>query len=368
MNNFTRPTLLINKDIAKRNIGRMTEKANSNNVELVPHFKTHQSIQIGSWFREDGIKSITVSSVSMAEYFANDGWKQITIAFPVNILEINKIATLASKVQLTLLVTSIEQIKVLLREVDVYLKILIEIDAGSKRSGVNPENDSLITEMIGMLKNTQHHFKGFYSHFGHTYSAGSPEEVVNIYNSSINLMEDLNHRHAYARPTISIGDTPSCSIIDNFENIQSVHAVNFVFYDLTQVQIGSCSEEDIAIVLACPVVSKNAERQEIIIYGGGVHLSKESMLDKEFSQIIYGKPVLLTEDGWSGSIPGSFLRSLSQEHGVVKLTQQAFEQIKVGDLIGVLPVHSCMTADVMGGYIELSGEGVDHFKVQRDSN
>ena len=367
MINFTRPTLIINKDIVQQNIARMAEKANISDVELVPHFKTHQSLQIGGWFKENGIKSITVSSVSMAEYFASDGWKQITIAFPVNILEIKKIAALAAKTQLTLLVTSIEQISVLLREVDVYLRILIEIDAGSKRSGVNPENDSLISEMIDLLDNSQHHFKGFYSHFGHTYNAGSAEEVEQIFNSSLNLMEDLKHRHAYAQPTISIGDTPSCSIINNFEDIKSIHAGNFVFYDLTQVQIGSCQEKDIAIALACPVVGKNDERQEIIIYGGGVHLSKESLLDTEFAQTIYGRPVLLNEDGWSKSIPGCYVRSLSQEHGVTKLTPEAYGQINVGDLIGVLPVHSCMTADVMCGYTDLAGQAVDHFKAQWSS-
>jgi D-serine deaminase-like pyridoxal phosphate-dependent protein len=361
---ISRPTLLINKDIAKHNIHQMAVKSGLNNIELVPHFKTHQSRLIGSWFKEDTLEMLTVSSVSMAEYFADDGWRHITIAFPVNILEINKIINLAARVQLTLLVTSIEQIKVLLREVDVYLKILIEVDCGSNRSGVDPENNSLISEMIDLLDNTQHHFKGFYSHFGHTYSAGSREEVEQIYYSSMNIMDDLKHRHAYAQPSISIGDTPSCSIIKKFEDVKSIHAGNFVFYDLTQLQIGSCVEADIAIALACPVVSKNDQRQEIIIYGGGAHLSKESLYDKELKQVIYGKPVLLTDKGWSTSIRGCYVRSLSQEHGVVKLTQEVYHRINVGDVIGVLPVHSCMTADAMCGYVDLSGEAVDHFKAQ----
>ena len=361
---ITRPTLLINKSIAKRNIHRLAEKARLNNVELTPHFKTHQSRLIGSWFKEETLETITVSSVSMAEYFAEDGWKQITIAFPVNILEIKKIAALAARVQLTLLVTSIEQIKILLSEVDIYLKILIEVDCGNYRSGIDPENNTLISEMIDLLHNTQHHFKAFYSHFGHTYAAESRDEVEQIYRRGLNLMEDLKHRHAYAQPEISIGDTPSCSIINKFEGVRSIHAGNFVFYDLTQVQIGSCKEEDIAIALACPVVSKNDERQEVIIYGGGVHLSKESLHDNELKKDIYGKIVLLKDGGWSASIPGCYVRSLSQEHGVVKLTLDAYKKIAVGHVIGILPVHSCMTADCMGGYVTLSNMDVDHYKSQ----
>ena len=361
---ITRPTLFVNKNIVKNNIHTMATKAKENGVELIPHFKTHQSKEIGKWFKEETIETITVSSVSMAEYFAEDNWKHIFIAFPVNVLEIHQIANLATKVELTLLVTSKEQLKILLQEVEIYVNILIEIDTGSNRSGLNPSESQLISEMIDLLSGTQHNFKGFYSHFGHTYNATSPVEVEQIYTKSLNIMHDLKYRHADAKPTISIGDTPSCSIITEFDDVKSIHAGNFAFYDLTQAQIGSCREEDIAIALACPVVGKNAERNEIIVYGGGVHLSKESLYDHDIKASIYGKIVLFSEYGWSRSVPGCYVRSISQEHGVVKLTPEAYHRIKIGDVIGVLPVHSCMTADVMAGYTEVSGEGIDHFKAQ----
>jgi D-serine deaminase-like pyridoxal phosphate-dependent protein len=34
--------------------------------------------------------------------------------------------------------------------------------------------------------------------------------------------------------------------------------------------------------------------------------------------------------------------------------------VQVGDLLGILPVHSCMTADCMGSYLSLDGQVVDH--------
>ncbi|MHA1225086.1 MAG: alanine racemase, partial [Candidatus Heimdallarchaeaceae archaeon] len=90
----------INKKIALRNIERMIQKADRNRVRFRPHFKTHQSIEVGRWFRKFDVKGITVSSVKMAECFATDGWKDITIAFPVNILEIEKINKLSKKIDL----------------------------------------------------------------------------------------------------------------------------------------------------------------------------------------------------------------------------------------------------------------------------
>ena len=94
--NIIKPTLLVDKEKCILNIQRMAGKANKHNLFFRPHFKTHQSAKIGSWFKAEGVKAITVSSVTMADYFARHGWTVITIAFPVNILElviINQLTT-----------------------------------------------------------------------------------------------------------------------------------------------------------------------------------------------------------------------------------------------------------------------------------
>ncbi|MDQ1351629.1 MAG: hypothetical protein QG657_1934, partial [Acidobacteriota bacterium] len=71
----------MDKEKALKNIIRIKEKiARSPGVRFRPHFKTHQSAQIGQWFREMGVSAITVSSVDMALYFAQHGWTDITIA------------------------------------------------------------------------------------------------------------------------------------------------------------------------------------------------------------------------------------------------------------------------------------------------
>ena len=121
-----------------------------------------------------------------------------------------------------------------------------------------------------------------------------------------------------------------------------------------QVQIGSCSMNEIAVALACPVVAKHADRQEVIIYGGGIHLSKDR-LDWD-GRTVFGMPVRLNGSGWEMPDGVSYVRSLSQEHGVIKCTPTLFECLKIGDLVGILPVHSCMMVDLMDGYLTLGGE------------
>ena len=82
----------------------MAEKAAKSNTSFRPHFKTHQSAQIGEWFRQEGVEAITVSSVRMAKYFAANDWGDITIAFPFNVHETKQADELAGKINLLLIV------------------------------------------------------------------------------------------------------------------------------------------------------------------------------------------------------------------------------------------------------------------------
>jgi len=130
---------------------------------------------------------------------------------------------------------------------------------------------------------------------------------------------------------------------------------NFVFYDLKQERIGSCSEQEIAVAVACPVVAKHAERNEIVLYGGAVHLSKDSFVDQDGTQV-FGRVALFEDDSWSSSLPDTFVSSLSQEHGIVRTTAEILSRVHVGDVLVILPVHSCLLAYLLQDYHTLDGE------------
>ena len=61
---ITKPTLILDKKKCIENINTMFSKAKKHHLEFRPHFKTHQSLEVGSWFKEIGVTKITVSSVS----------------------------------------------------------------------------------------------------------------------------------------------------------------------------------------------------------------------------------------------------------------------------------------------------------------
>jgi D-serine deaminase-like pyridoxal phosphate-dependent protein len=357
---YTKPTLLLDQQRALKNIQTMAEKARRNRVRFRPHFKTHQSARIGEWYREFGVETITVSSVSMATYFAEHGWDDITIAFPVNLLEIDAINKLAGRIKLNLLVESIESVRFLAGNLQAEAHAWIKIDVGYHRAGIPNDDFEAIQSVCGEIrKSPLLKFEGILTHAGHTYEAKSKDEIEFVYQSSVtklNKIREQLYSANFENMEISVGDTPACSIVDDFGDVDEIRPGNFVFYDVMQLGIGSCTEDQIATSVACPVVAKHRERNEILLYGGAIHFSKDYVLDD--GKKIYGKISPLGEKGWGAIAENTYLAKISQEHGTVKTNELFFDKVNIGDILVVLPVHSCLTANLMGEYMTLDGERI----------
>lgn len=359
LNAITKPTLLVDESRCRANIKKMAEKAHKNNLRLKPHMKTHQSAIIGEWLQDEGVQAITVSSVDMAEYFAEHGWRDITIAFPVNIREINRINVLAEQVTLTLLVVSEANVNQLSMQLNHNVQVYIEIDTGSDRSGFKVADlESIQTLVQSIQKEAKLSFAGFYSHPGHSYASRNESEIRQVHQSVYKQMQKLRTKissadHAF---NICIGDTPCCSKGTQFDIIDEISPGNFVFYDLMQTLIGSCKSSHIAVALAAPVVAKYPSRNEIVVHGGAIHLSKDNMQKKQHTS--FGEIVPLNNNGWNEPYPGCYVSAISQEHGIIWCSDKYFDEVDVGDLVGILPVHSCLTANCMGYYMTLEGEDI----------
>ncbi|WP_439184354.1 alanine racemase [Carboxylicivirga taeanensis] len=356
---LTQPTLLLDKSKCLANIERMALKAKNTNTILRPHFKTHQSAEIGNWFKDYEVECITVSSVKMAAYFANNGWKDITIAFPVNIREWVTINELAARINLNIAVESVESIEFLEKHLSNPVGVFIKTDTGYARTGVDAEDYEAMQALLKKLKTSKNLiFIGFLCHAGHTYKAQTKEEILKIMEESRQQLLALKTFMASDFPLIQIsyGDTPSCSVGNNFDGFDEIRPGNFVFYDDMQAQIGSCNQEDIAVALACPVVAKHPNRLEVIVHGGAVHLSKDSLQLNHGPH--FGTVLPLSGTNWHTNTPLGYVSKLSQEHGTIQMPQAAFDKVSIGDMLAILPVHSCLTANLLKKYLSTDGSTI----------
>lgn len=360
--NITRTTVILNKDRAIRNIERMARKARQSGVRFRPHFKTHQSAQVGEWFKNYWVDAITVSSLDMAEYFAGHGWKDITIAFPVNWLQIGGINKLAKEITLNLLVESKETAQFLRENLHHKVDIWLNIDTGVKRTGVPWSSFGATSEIVKeIVESANLTFSGILTHSGHSYRAKSKAEVIEVYLDAIYKMNQVRDKlciEGYSPVQLSIGDTPCCSLVDDLSEADEIRPGTFVFYDLRQQSIGSCTEEEIAIAVACPVVAKYEERNEIVIYGGAAHLSRDFILGRNGEEV-FGYIARFTQTGWGPLIENTYVSHLSQEFGIVKASHELCGDVRVSDILAVLPVHSCLTVNLMRKYITLDGNEIE---------
>lgn len=354
------PALILNEDICRRNISTMFEKARACGVGLNPHFKTHQSDIIGGWFNRFSVERITASSVRMAEYFFNSGYMDVTIAFPFNIRETNWVNTLDENKKLTLDVISHETAAYLAQHLKRPVSVMIEIDAGYGRTGVNCSDFDKIEAILDVIKKSGYmEFYGFYIHPGHSYDVNSKQKIRDIIAETLNCLNALKERYVSDFPVLklSMGDTPGCSVVNTFPGIDEIRPGNFVFYDLMQYQLGSCKLSDIAVALAAPVVAKDDQRCEIVVHGGAVHLSKDGLIRADGTPD-FGWVTFFNDNGWERPDGDTYIRKLSQEHGIVRCSEAFYNRVRMGELVAILPVHSCLTADCMKRYFTFNGEEI----------
>lgn len=358
-----KPTLILDEAAARANLRRLAEKirAARRPMRFRPHFKTHQSAEIGDWFRAEGVSGITVSSVEMARYFAAHGWADITIAFPVNLREMDEIRVLAGQIHLGLLVESVESVRRLAAELSTPVDVWLKVDSGAHRTGLAWDDPAAAWAVLEAVQaDPRLHLRGLLTHAGQTYRERGADDVCARYQASLKGMLYLREALQVTCPTrleISVGDTPASSLCANLGTVDELRPGNFIFYDAQQMQVGACAWQDVAVALACPVVATHPERGEVVLYGGAIHLSKDFLM--EDGQRVYGRVCLPEGERWGAPLAGAVVSALSQEHGIVRMAAKDLARVRVGDLLCILPAHSCLTVTLMRRYLTLSGRWIE---------
>jgi len=357
-----RPTFLVDRERVANNIKRMVDLASAADVDFRPHFKTHRSREVGRWFRDFGVKAITVSSVDMAQYFLRDGWEDITIAFPVNPRQLSHVAELSEHARLGVIVHSVASSKLLSDLRAPRLRAWVKVDTGYHRVGVDWDDDEGLVAAARAARAGGLEVAGVLAHNGLVYQERTREGVRRVHRESVERIRsarDLLCAAGLGDLAVSIGDTPGISSGGTLEGVDEIRPGNFVFYDLTQVSLGSCSPDEVAAAVACPVVSVYPHRGHIVLYGGSVHLSHDT-LENDEGERAFGR----VAPGWpSEANLGAPLARLSQEHGIANTGGRGARGYEPGDLACVLPVHSCLASSAHDRYLTLDGEWLDTMSV-----
>lgn len=347
------PTVVVDRRKATANIAAMQATAASAKVRLRPHFKTHQSVVIGDWFGAPAATAIAVSSVGMAQRFAQAGWRDILLAIPLNPGALHNYRQLANQVRLGLTLEhedALATIAKLQAPVDVY----IELDAGYGRTGLAVTQAARIDALLHQaqaLPNVRQ--LGLLLHAGNSYSSRGEAGIAAVHDQSLHALATLLSQLRFDRTQlrVSVGDTPTCSRMKSFKGADEIRPGNYVFYDLMQQRIGACDWSQVALAVACPVIARYPERGEVVVHGGAVHFSKDYVLIDQ--QPVYGQVMQTNRDGWGEPQQGAQLIGLSQEHGKVRMPAELIAQLQLGDVLFIVPAHSCLVMDASQGQCQI---------------
>jgi len=325
------PTLLLEKEKLMANIARMQASADRLGVRLRPHLKTLKAARAAEALIASGASGITVSTLKEASYFLKHGFKDITYAVGMVPAKLAEAASLMSAgADLKIMTDNLEVARVIATEAsqnDTSYKLLIEIDCGDNRGGLQPESDELL-HIAECIDNSTAEFQGVLTHAGHAYGVNTTsaiEKIAEQERAAVVLAATRLRAAGYLVNTVSLGSTPTCLYAKDLSGVTELRAGVYTVFD---------------IVLSC-VIGHNKAARKILLDAGGLALSKDRSADKFRPEVGYGQicnPV-------GTVIPELYVTSVSQEHGHVAIRDaNDYELFPVGSYLRILPIHACMTA------------------------
>lgn len=356
------PQVIVDVPRARANIDRMQHAADASRVRLRPHAKTHKIPQVARWQIDRGAVGICCAKVGEAEVFAAHGIEDIRLPYPVHPVNAPRIIALMDRARVSLIVDNLdvaggwsEAMTAAGRE----LPVLVKVDVGFHRCGIDPASEDSGQTVASVASMPGLRFAGLLSHAGHGYGASSERELRHVAEKEIELLNDVAQASGVAIPEISVGATPtarfSLEVADR--GITELRPGNYVYFDRTQVGLGAATRAECALTVLARVVSRPAP-DRVILDCGSKTLSSDGARGFATSGG-YGSVLADLESDEEDST--LVIERLSEEHATVKASAAC--RLRPGDLVRVLPNHSCVVSNLVE-YVQFAN-GLDLLETVR---
>jgi D-serine deaminase-like pyridoxal phosphate-dependent protein len=341
------PSLLLDRARLDRNLARVAARMRSLAVDLKPHLKTAKSAEIARRATAGFSGGIAVSTLAEAAYFAKAGFRDLTYAVGIVPAKLDEAAALMdSGVSLTLVTDHPEAARAVGehgRRLARRFSLLIEVDTGSGRAGVNPAS-GLLLEVARAITDGGSELVGVLTHAGHSYAAKGTAELCAVAEqerSGVVAAAERLRQAGFACPRVSAGSTPTAAFAEQLTGITDMRPGVYMFGDLMQSAIGSCTVGDIALSVLASVVGVYPERNQVLIDAGSLALSADRSAAGVLPDTGYGWVL----DAEGRRLDGLFVDRIHQEHGFVTAKARLpFQKLEIGTRLRILPNHACITA------------------------
>ena len=265
------PALWVDLDLMEQNIHSLADYFLEAGVSWRPHTKGIKVPAIAHMLLDAGAIGVTCAKLAEAEVMAAAGVKSILIANQVvGEMKTTRLANLRRRADVMVAVDSLVNVRQISRaavEAGVTVGVLIEVNAGMNRCGLEP--GAPVVEFAREVVAFQGiRLAGLISWEGHVVSVQDPQEKKQRCEESVRdtlRSAELCRTAGYDVPIVSCGGSGTYRITSHIPGVTEIQAGGAIFTDLTYLSYGV--NQPCSLFLLTTVVSRPAADRAVVDAG-----------------------------------------------------------------------------------------------------
>lgn len=321
------PQLLIDLDVVDANLRRLFARLRERPVAVRVHFKSLKCAGLARYLHAVGVQNFLCAKLNEAEVLADAGLTDILVANQiVGPIKMRRLGELARRARLSVCVDdekNIEELSHAAQAAGTTIGVLVEVDLGMGRCGVEPGEPALpLARRIQASPGLR--FGGLQGYQGHLQLVADPAE------QRAKCLEGLQALVATRRlieaagipvPVVTGGGTGTWDYTGLFEGVTEIQPGSFILMDCAYNKVRP--EFGCAQSVLTTVISRRPGWY--VLDAGSKAISKD-----------FGTPLVKNR-------PGDRVTKLSEEHTRVDTEDGG---VRVGDRLEVIPAHCCATMNL----------------------
>ena len=336
------PALIVDLDIFEANLANMAEEAKRGGIRLRPHGKTHKCAVIGQQQMAKGAVGLCVQKVSEAEALVDGGITDVLVCNEiVGERKLRRLTSLARRARIGVCADNalnIEDLSVEAQSFGVELRVLVEIDSGAGRCGIEPGEPAaqlakLIDELPGLTFGGLQAYHGMAQHFR---TLAERKAAIDGIVDKVNQTRAALQQHGLPCPEVTGGGTGTYRLEMASGVYTELQCGSYIFMD---ADYGRNRDEEgnpyrrfgQSLFVYATVMSRPA-RNRAIVDAGLKAISMDS-----------GAPLVHDQPDLEYIFKGD-------EHGQIRLPE-AGHSLHVGDKVLLVPGHCDPTVNMYDHFV-----------------
>ena len=341
------PCLILDMEAFERNIERLADSVAGSRIKVRPHAKSHKCPQIAMRQLAAGAVGVCCQKVSEAEALVAGGVRDVLIANEVvGAVKLRRLAALARQAKVAVCADdagNVRDIDAAARDFGVVIDVLVEVNVGGNRCGVEPGEPALrIAQAIVACRNLR--FAGLQAYHGAAQHVRSVEERRAAIASAVekaSATKALLQQRGIACEKITGAGTGTYLFEAASAVYDELQPGSYIFMDADYAR-NDWTESGIprfehSLFVWTSVMSRPAPGRAIVDAG-----LKASSVDSGMPRV--------------ADIGGAEYIKASDEHGVIQLQGAA---LALGDKLKLIPGHCDPTVNLYDYYVCIRGGRVE---------